>query len=97
MQVFALPNHGESGKIKLALPKSGRWLAPRRFSFGKFPEGHKLFVPLRKSGKGGAQWLHMVSCFSFAWLSSALSAYVLHLLAKRNNRPAPTSAVISLT
>ena len=25
--------------------------------------------------------------FSFAWLSSALSAYVLHLLAKRNNRP----------
>ncbi len=50
MQVFALPNHGESGKIKLALPKSGRWLVPRRFSFGKFPEGHKLFVPLRKGG-----------------------------------------------
>ncbi len=31
MQVFALPNHGESGKIKLALPKSGRWLAPGDF------------------------------------------------------------------
>ena len=64
MQVFALPNHGESGKIKLALPKSGRWLAP-----GDFPLANSRrvinFLPPPEIRKGGSAMVTYGELFQF--------------------------------